>query len=214
MNEKQMHFLNFHKPKTDAFDGSVDGFFTDPRDADKLALFARTTNEDIVLEPCAGHGSLVHSLMRLPEPPRKIIAYEQHPPFFNRLKEECSVYGERVELRFGDFFRSSEKFSVCVMNPPYKKFLDIRFVEHALTQCGRVIALLWSNSLFNKKRALVWNSSHVTRINLLANRPRPFLRGDKKQLKPMRDYIMIECMASPTMTSRLAHQCEIVFDCE
>lgn len=211
MMGRQTSFPGFPEPKPDPFDGSTDGFFTDPADADKLACFAKITRNDTVLEPCAGHGSLVHALMRLREPPQKITAYEKHPPFFERLKEECSKYGERVDLRLGDFFESRGRFSVCVMNPPYRNFLDVRFVQHALSQCDRVVALLWSNSLFNKKRSAVWNSSDVKRIIFMEDRPRPFFRGQKKPLKPMRDYVMIECASAHGGLRRQAHRCEVSF---
>lgn len=182
-------------PAPNRFDDSIDGFFTSPQDADALVGFARITPDMRVLEPAAGEGAIVHALMRLPEPPAQIVAVELHEPFFQNLRASCEQYGDRVQIVHADYFKvraaSGKPFDVSLMNPPYQKFLDARFVQKSLTDALKVTALLLASSLHNPKRAKVWNASHVERIDFLARRPDAFENGKPICHKPMREYVHV-----------------------
>lgn len=184
----------------DRFAGSVDGFFTSSRDADALVEFACTRPDMRILEPAAGEGAIVHALMRLPQPPREIVAIETHEPFVRNLRASCEQYGGRVIIIHHDFFKTraapGRPFDMAILNPPYAKFQDVRFVEKCLSDALSIAALLLSSTLHNAKRARVWNSASVSRIDFLAKRPDPFENGSKKPHKPMREYIRIAAARS------------------
>lgn len=195
------------EPVVNRFEGSIDGFFTSPIDADALVAFACVTPDMRVLEPAAGEGAIVHALMRLPEPPAQIVAVELHEPFFQNLRASCEKYGSRVQVVHADYFRvraaSTNPFSVSIMNPPYQKFLDARFVQKSLTDALKVAALLLASSLHNPKRKKVWNSSTVECIDFLAKRPDAFENGKLIRHKPMREYVRV--LASRAEASRDHH---------
>lgn len=188
------------EPVVNRFDGSIDGFFTSPRDADALVEFAEIDPDWRVLEPAAGEGAIVHALMRLAQPPREIVAIELHKPFANNLRASCEQYGDRVRVVNHDYFKTKapddNPFDIAVLNPPYLKFLDVRFVKKALVDSHRIAALLLASSLNNPKRALVWNSAQVDKIDHLSKRPDPFENGKPKVYKPMREYIRISARRS------------------
>jgi len=188
------------EPVVNRFDGSVDGFFTSPRDADALVAFADVTEDMRVLEPAAGEGAIVHALMRLPKPPAQIVCVEMHEPFVMNLRASCEQYGPRVQVVHADYFKTraptTRPFDMAILNPPYQKFLDARFVAKSLTDALAVAALLLSSSMHNKKRAKVWNSASVTKIDLLSQRPDPFENGKPVIFKPMREYMRIMAVRS------------------
>jgi predicted RNA methylase len=194
-------------PKPNRFDGSTDGFFTSGQDADALVAFADVRPEMCVLEPSAGEGAIVHALMRLPAPPAQIVAIEMHKPFADNLRATCEKYGERVVVVNADYFKvalSNERhFDIAVMNPPYRKFLDVRFIEKALKDTDKIAALLLSSSLHNPKRAAVWNESRIEKIDLLARRPGAFDNGQVICHKPMREYVRI--MAARSEETQRVH---------
>lgn len=188
------------EPVINRFAGSIDGFFTSPRDADALVEFAEIDPSWRVLEPAAGEGAIVHALMRLANPPREIVAIELHKPFADNLRASCEQYGDRVRVVNHDYFKTKapddNPFDMAVLNPPYQHFLDVRFVHKALTDAHRAAALLLVNCLHNPKRAKVWNSAQVDKIDFLSKRPDPFENGNPKVYKPMREYIRISARRS------------------
>jgi hypothetical protein len=101
-----------------------------------------------------------------------------------------------VQVVHADYFKTraptTRPFDMAILNPPYQKFLDARFVRKALQDSLRVAALLLSSSLHNPKRAAVWNASHVEEIVFLAKRPDPFENGNPVVFKPMREYVRIK----------------------
>lgn len=182
-------------PLPNRFDGSVDGFFTSARDADLLVAFAEVKPDMRVLEPAAGEGAIVHALMRLPEPPKQIVAVEMHEPFIAELRASCEKYGPRVQVVHADYFKTraptEDPFAMAILNPPYQKFLDVRFIEKSLKDAINVAALLLSRTLHTKRRAKVWNSGRITKIDFLSNRPDAFENGKPIAFKPMQEYVHV-----------------------
>lgn len=88
--------------------------------AKKIVDFANITKKDVVLEIGAGKGILTPSLC---DKALKVISYETDKTLFKNLEKEFEKI-PNLELRHGDGFKSTDKFSIFVSNLPYSKSRD------------------------------------------------------------------------------------------
>jgi len=81
---------------------------------------AKFTKNDIVLEIGTGKGALTPLLCKNV---KKVVSYEADKKLYENIKDEMS-YITNLKLKFGDGFKSKEKFSVFISNLPYSKSRD------------------------------------------------------------------------------------------
>ena len=85
--------------------------------AKKIADAARITKKDVVLEIGTGRGILVPLLC---EKAKKVISIEADSVLYQDAKKRFSGIAN-LALRYGDGFKTDEKFSIFVSNLPYSK---------------------------------------------------------------------------------------------
>ena len=109
-------------------------YFTPPNLAAFIAEWAITSVADRVLDPSAGHGSLVAAAARCARAlggtgSPNIWGVELHRGTFEQLAKRCATAGIPLgHIRRGDFFRASDtlgKFDVILANPPYVRHHEL-----------------------------------------------------------------------------------------
>ena len=124
-------------------------WFTPDADADRMVASLARAHVTRVLEPSAGHGALVRALLRRHES-ASVDAVEIDPDVAARLPVD-----QRVIVDVCDYLTRaapSESYSVALMNPPYEGGLDGLFIEKAMRESLRVIALIRIAALCGKDR--------------------------------------------------------------
>lgn len=171
--------MNAHLPcmEGEALDPARSQWFTPPEIADRLVRFARLLATDYqILEPAAGRGALLRALHRhldhLPvsaEP--DVFAWEIDPAFEDELLN-CSI---APAVHIADFLAadmSAMRFDLAILNPPYERNQDVRFVERALDCSKRVVGIFQSRIVHSKGRAEFWRWHNIDRLAILSERPR------------------------------------------
>lgn len=102
-----------------------------------------------VLEPSAGHGSLVRALLALHETAH-VDAVELDPLSAERLPVDS-----RVRIDVCDYLTRpapTQRYTLGLANPPYEGGLDGRFLAKLLDECDRVVALIRIAALCGAER--------------------------------------------------------------
>ena len=147
-----------------------------------------------VLEPAAGHGVLIDALIQQRSPHERTVidAIEIDPQSAGVLADKATAWPCRVRVHVGDYLeRPAPKrpYDLCLMNPPYDDGLDSAFLEKAMSESLRVVALV-RLALLESRRSYerIWSkcetkSDHPQHWNLVHLCPmiaRPsFLLGGK-----------------------------------
>lgn len=134
----------------------VTGFnlFQTPKElASRMASMLPSLKDDaVILEPSAGLGRL-YSAVRDTGFSGKIILVENNPDCMRELYDKSR--GDNVELIQRDF-TGTVKLMYCdaaIMNPPFKKGLDIKHIKHAykiMRKGGVLVALCYNGVKQNK----------------------------------------------------------------
>ena len=111
-----------------------------------------------ILEPSAGRGALIKAICVFAGAPH-ITAHELDPRHATYLRE---VYGQHnTRIVEGDYLAApapAELYDLALMNPPYEGGLDGRFLEKAMDESERVIALIRLVALSGQERyRRVWS---------------------------------------------------------
>lgn len=157
-------------------DPGLSQWFTPPRLASAVADWA---TEDLperarILEPSAGSGRLV-SALRAHREQALITAVEIDPRWAEHLR--TTFAGTTVVL--GDYLEQAPPslfYDVTAMNPPYEGGCDGLFLEKAMSESLRVVAVLRTVALNGKGRyERAWSRVHngwtVTRLAFCVERP-------------------------------------------
>lgn len=129
---------------------------------DNLALSIARWCRDIIgpnttiLEPSAGGGAFLRAALDVGASPANLTAIELDPRWATRLTDEFP--SSTVEHR--DYLTRPirDHFDICLMNPPYEKGADGRFLDKALQESERVIALVRTVALNGAERhERVWS---------------------------------------------------------
>lgn len=121
--------------------GEFDYFYTSDQIADKMARLAQITNNDVILEPSAGDGSIARAIKR-ENPNAKLDVIEINYDF----KKYLTNQGFNL-LDDDDFlqFSTDNKYNKILMNPPFSKRQDAKHVikafEH-LKPNGILVAII------------------------------------------------------------------------
>lgn len=124
-------------------------WFTPADVATRMVESARLIRNARVLEPSAGHGALVSAVLQSMLSAR-VDAVEIDPDVAARIATDG-----RVRLEVCDYLTRAapaEPYDIAVMNPPYEGGLDGLFIEKAMRECLRVIALIRIAALCGKDR--------------------------------------------------------------
>jgi predicted RNA methylase len=113
--------------------------------ADRVVMEAGIQPGNLVLEPSAGTGALLHAVDRGLSPARaQVVAVEVNAKLIAGINQALPD----VTTICGDFLRCDTrdlgKFDAIVMNPPFGQAMDIAHVRHALTflrSGGRLVAI-------------------------------------------------------------------------
>jgi predicted RNA methylase len=129
-----------------------------------------------ILEPSAGGGALIKAAIECGANPSAITAIELDPRWAKKLREI-----ERLEVENRDYLvrpARDHRYDLTLMNPPYEDGLDGRFLEKAMNESDRVIALIRTVALNGADRhARVWRRCaddgdfSVIGVAVLAQRP-------------------------------------------
>ncbi len=95
-------------------------FLTSNLAAKKIVEAAKITKKDAVLEIGTGKGILVPLLC---ENAKKVISIEADYTLYKNAKDQFSDI-DNLEIRYGDGFKSGQKFSIFVSNLPYSRSKD------------------------------------------------------------------------------------------
>lgn len=145
-------------------------WFTPATLANKIA-FEMVPRGSLILEPTAGDGSLVRAL----------------------ASQQCTVIANEIDTRYAadladsgaalvvhqDFIWPPSRvvlgmypYDLAVMNPPYEKGADGRFVAEALTYAPRVIAIVRTAILNGTGHYRdLWSKCHLHGLAILTRRP-------------------------------------------
>ena len=122
-------------------------FFQTPEDlADRMASMLNIEEFDIVLEPSAGGGRLVRSVIKYRTRTGLVWAIEAQKDLRDKLKDVCVV------LNYDDFLKYDNKVpghpheppNKIIMNPPFSGGQDIIHCKHAYDQLesgGRMVCI-------------------------------------------------------------------------
>jgi predicted RNA methylase len=129
-----------------------------------------------ILEPSAGGGALVRAAIECGANPSAITAIELDPRWAKKLDTI-----ERVEVEARDYLMRparEHRYDLTLMNPPYEDGLDGRFLEKAMNESDRVVALIRTVALNGDDRyRRVWRRCNddgdfgMVGLAVLANRP-------------------------------------------
>ena len=158
-------------------------FFTPPEIADELIEYSinlqKIKDHIKVLEPTAGYGSLVSSILRYRRDDIYIDMCEINPDNRNALKEMVKLNPTQLRLfDYPDFLTSElpHKYDLIIMNPPFnlqpgqgvkKQTFDIDFVMKAydyLNEGGEIVAIVSNNLSHGKKKYKKWIQNHVEEL--------------------------------------------------
>lgn len=143
--------------------------------AERVAKWAVANgSHEWVLEPSAGRGALIKALNSVCG--CNVFAWDidcENVTELHRLYDQL----ERVALNVthGDFLASvpelEVEFDLALMNPPYEGGQDVRFIDHALECCDRVVGIFQSRIVHSQGRADFWRRHDIQRLVVLSERP-------------------------------------------
>lgn len=117
-----------------------DQFYTNPILSDEIVklifnLFPSTKNWKII-EPSAGTGNFINSLINHGVDPKKIASYDIDPKAPNIIKQN-----------YLEFFIKREKKTITIGNPPfgYRGNLALKFLNKALSE-SQIVAMIFPNT--------------------------------------------------------------------
>lgn len=117
-------------------------FFTPDNIAWWMAELLNPQDDDVILEPSAGNGSLVRAVLE--ENPKAIVfAFEINEIYRDNLKEA----GAKVVV-IKDFLETPElaKFSGCIANPPFGNGVDLQAhfdkIRRLVKLDGRIVMIV------------------------------------------------------------------------
>jgi phospholipid N-methyltransferase len=129
----------------------IEGFFPTPEALiNRMFNMAKVFEGETILEPSAGLGHIAEAIReRHPNNKLNVIEYN------SQLSEVLKKKGFEVEN--DDFLKTSKKYDVIFMNPPFERHQDIEHINHAfnlLNAGGRLVCIMAGNkneSSNNKK---------------------------------------------------------------
>lgn len=114
--------------------------------ADRMVRIAAPDRNHKILEPSAGTGSIIRSLLRRNDC-AIIQAVEKHLALYDGLKTRFGRGKFNIDVHHGDFLSMNGNlgmFDRILMNPPFHNAEDIKHITHALSFLnpgGRLVAL-------------------------------------------------------------------------
>lgn len=171
----------------------VDQWFTPPGVAEAFIHWSNVGEDDVVLEPAAGEGSLVPLRNRA-------LCFEIDPASAFELQ-----YWRPNALVFCENFLElpppeEHVADVSLTNPPYSNDGEGTFIRQSLLWAPRCCALIRGGGVFGKGRfEKCWKYVRPTRIAHLIYRPRylgPL--GSETLYTPQYDYIAVDCVLRET----------------
>jgi hypothetical protein len=149
--------------------------------------WCRIDDDDIVLEPAAGEGSLT------PNRPG-VLAFEIDP----ELVQELRYWRPYATILNCNFLAipALARVDVAVLNPPYSNDGEGTFIRQALEWAPRACALVRTVALHGRARfEKCWKYVVPIRLAVLAHRPRFLGPGNVPTAhSPEADYMAVECM--------------------
>jgi len=155
--------------------------------ARQFLKWANFTDDDTILEPAAGEGSLT------PNRPG-VLAFEMD----RNLASELRYWRFQAEVINADFLATEPQISlsVAILNPPYAADGEALFIRQSLAWAPRACALVRTLALHGQGRfEKCWRYVKPTRIAILKHRPKflgPRLLPTK--YTPEADYMAVECV--------------------
>ncbi len=137
---------------------NLSAWFTPPALARRMVAWCGDVGRlDHILEPSAGRGSLVEAIRERSDAPY-ITAHELDPRSVAWLR---NLAFPRVDVIEGDYLAAPvpiARYELAVMNPPYEDGQDGAFLEKAMDESDRVVALLRLVALAGQERyRRVWS---------------------------------------------------------
>lgn len=137
---------------------TLSAWFTPPALARRMVAWCGDVGRlDRILEPSAGRGSLVEAIRERSDAPR-ITAHELDPRSVAWLR---GLDFPRVDVVEGDYLAApapAARYDLCVQNPPYENGQDGAFLEKAMNESERVVALVRLVALAGQERyRRVWS---------------------------------------------------------
>lgn len=131
--------------------------------ADEIVKLAAISEDDTILEPSAGSGSMIAALHRHLGPCVEVDVYEPMPMNKTILKEMSGVNW------LGDDFlqHTGKQYSRIIANPPFSKNQDIRHISHMylhLAEGGRLVSISskhWQHTLNREESSFRQFLEHV-----------------------------------------------------
>jgi hypothetical protein len=141
--------IQIREAEYDLIGRKIDGFFPTPHElAEKMVKMADIKENDQILEPSAGHGSIAEKIREL-YPDNKLSVIEIN----YTLSKILDLKGFKP-IR-SDFLEHTERYDRILMNPPFEKFQDIRHVLHAynlLNPSGILVSIMGESTFFNTRK--------------------------------------------------------------
>lgn len=144
-------------------------WYTPPDLAAKIWQFADGARARTILEPSAGHGSLI-----MPSAPAHVAKWTAHDVDPNNVAFLRAAF-PGLDVRPLDWIDAPDpgRFDLAIMNPPYEGDQDVEHVLKAIRHCDRVVALLRSAFEHSGSRwEAFWRWVTCSRKVTLAGRPR------------------------------------------
>lgn len=175
-----------------------------PRDlSERLVRWAGDLKGQTVLEPSAGSGRILEHIERA----ERVDAIELDPKWAAGLETMAAEHPCSVAVECCDYMKRpapAERYGLSLMNPPYEGGLDGLFVEKAMAESERVIALVRSAFLHGAARhSRVWSQTQgpnaswsLIGIAYLVGRP-SFSAGGEESGSPLSDFIAIKLARDP-----------------
>jgi len=156
-------------------DRSRGAWWTPPKLARRIAEWADLEGCGVI-EPAAGIGNLARPATAYAE---HVTAVEVDPATYRSLAKRC---GGLLTHHCGDAFRLvGDHWDVCLMNPPDVGECLLQWLELGAAIADRTVALIRLNGLTTFDRAGFWKRVHMTRITMLARRPKFSAAGGSQE---------------------------------
>lgn len=114
---------------------------------------------DRILEPSAGCGRLLDAVRDVTAQPQ-LVAHELDPAWAATL-EQSFFADQRTTVVHGDYLAApapEARYDLCLSNPPYEGGQDGAFIEKAMDESDRVVAILRLVALAGQERyRRVWS---------------------------------------------------------
>ncbi len=178
-------------PEREGHNRELSQWFSPPSVSDIVADMVCPTPTMRVLEPAAGNGALLRALVSdVPEEsldPANVTTHEIDPRWVAKLRSDgwnC-IEGDYLEAP-----PPAELYDECVMNSPFEKGLDLRFLVKAMDESRAVTAVLRLNALCGVKRVeQVWErEGWAPRFLAFFGRRPPFDGGSDSDSSPRHDF--------------------------